>query len=262
MRIRRLWLLALGFAALSGITPLSAQEPNLYFHAYAWLSGLSGGGHTGGGGGNREFDLEDTLDVDTGKTVPSFEFFIRSGKHRFIVGWSHGAYTGEGALSSSLDYDGRVFPPASSGGSELRSEIDYDLRKLLYARPFFDGRKLTAGILVGVDAYSVESDLRMNGIGSSEVRLKSSVPVVGACMTFYPFRTLRIYGEARGMSIDRGNVDTRFVEWYFGGEWLFIGQSFALSAGYRYTDLQAEDGGRNRFDLRQKGIYTGFVIKF
>ena len=253
---------ALLTASLVLPTPLHAQEPNLYFHPHAWLADLSGTGYTGGGGGIRDFDIEESFDLDTGRTVPSFEFFLRSGKNRFIIGWNRGSYEGSGRLSSPIDFAGRVFPAASGGGSTLHTEFDYDIKQFIYGRPFFDSKTVAAGFLLGVDTYRIESDLRMSGICSEDVSVNSSLPTFGAYITYYPVRTVRLYAQARGMSLDRGNVDSRLLDWYGVVEYLFIGQSFALSVGYRSTDLEAEEDRSTRFDLKQKGVFTGFVIKF
>ncbi len=245
-------------AALASCFPSRAEEPNIYVHPSLWLADLSGDGHTGSGGVGREFDVAETFGLETDQSVPSLEAFLRFGRSRFILGWNKGSYEGRNRLDADLIYKGTLFPQALG---TIRTEFDYDRRRLLYGRPFFDGKTSAAGLLFGLDAYRIDSGVAMRGVGSREVDLDSTVPVLGASITILPRRALRLYAEAVAMSINRGGVASRLVEGYGVAEYLFIANTFALSLGYRYASLEAEDEGRARFDLKQSGLFTGFAIK-
>jgi hypothetical protein len=250
-------LAAAAAAALLPAAP-AAEEGNLQVAPSYWLADLSGDGHTGRGARNQRFDVAGTFGLDTGESVPSLEAFLRIGRSRLILGWNRGAYEGSERLRADLVYKNATFMQ----GGRLLSEFDYERRRILYGRPFMDRKRLAAGFLVGLDAYRIDAGLRMRGVGSQEVDLDSTVPALGASLTFYPYPSLRLYAEAEAMSLDRGGVDSRILEAYGDVQYFFLGRNLAVALGYRYADLKAEDENRARFELKQQGTFTGLVIRF
>jgi hypothetical protein len=240
------------------LSPASAEEASLQIMPYYWNAELSGDGHTGQGNPIQEFDVADTLQVDTGESVPSVEFFIRFGMSRAIFGWNRGSYSGGGNLDADLEYDGLTFPQ----GGRVHSEFDFDRKRLVYGRPFTNGKKMAGGLLFGIDAYKIDSSVQMSGVGQREVNLDATLPVIGASIVYFPAPTFRVYGEFYGMYLNQGGTNSRIVEAYTDIEYYFIGQSFGLTFGYRYCHLEAEDEGEARFDLKQLGPFTGIVIRF
>jgi hypothetical protein len=245
-------------AACAASSSSFAEEANLEIAPSYWLSNLSGGGHTGSGARDERFDVSDTFGLDTSQSVPSLDGFIRFGKNRILLGLNHGTYDGSQNLSNDFVFNGTTF----NQGGKLRSNLDYDRRRLLYGRPFLDAKVLAAGFLIGLDSYRIDSTERMNGVGSESVQLNSKVPVLGASVVFLPRPSLRLYAEVVAMSLNRGGVDSRIIDGYGEIEYYLIGQGLAISLGYRYADLKGEDKDRARFDLKQKGTFTGLVIRF
>lgn len=244
-------------AAVLSIVPASALEPNIYIAPTVWLADLDGNGHTGSGSPSEEFDVSDTFGFDTSRSVPSLEAFVRWGRNKIQLGFNKGAYSGDNRLDAPLDFDGTSFP----ANRTLHTEMDYDRRRLLYGRPSFEWRRSSLGFMLGLDSYRIRTHARMNSVGSETVSLNSKVPVLGVNMLYEPFPTLRIYGEALGMSLDRGGVHSRIFEGYAGADYLLIGQVVALTVGYRYATLNGDEQDEAKFDLKQKGLYTGFVIR-
>lgn len=241
---------------LAGAPAADAVEPNIHLHPSVWLANLTGDGETGGGGSSREFDVDETLGLDTDETVPSFDGFVRVGKSRFILSWNRGGYDGDNRLDDDLGFKGITFP----AGGKLRSEVDYDRRRALYGRPIVDMKRAAVGFLIGVEAYDVEAHLRMQGIGRPEASLDSKVPIVGASFTFHPTAGVRLYAEATGISWERGGIDSKLLDAYGAAEYTFLGQALAVSLGYRYAFLNGEEEDSEKFVFRQEGLFVGLVL--
>jgi hypothetical protein len=256
-RLFRLSGAALLLLALAPRPVALAVEPNLYFHTSAWFANLTGDGDTGNGSNARKFDVDETLGLDTDERVPSFDAFLRVGKSRFILSWNSVTYNGDNRLDDPLEYKGITFP----AGGKLRSDMEYDRRRVLYGRPIVDGRRIAVGFLAGIEAYDIESELRMKGTGQATANLDSTVPVVGATFTFFPMPGLRLYAEATGTSFERSNVDSRLLSAYGAAEYSFFGDLLALTAGYRYSFLEGESDNSKRFELRQEGVFAGLAIR-
>ncbi len=240
-----------------GAAPAFAVEPNLYLHTAAWFASLSGDGETGSGGGSREFDVDETLGLDTDETVPSFDGFIRWEKNRVLLSWNHGSYSGDNRLEDDLDFKGLTF----AAGGKLKSELDYDRRRVLYGRPIVDMKRFSIGYLIGIEAYDIEADLRMQGTGEASASLDSKVPLLGASYLFSPAPGLRFYAEATGISWERAGVDSKVLNAYGSVEYTLLGQALALSLGYRYALLDGEEKDAEQFLLKQKGLFAGLVLR-
>ncbi len=242
---------------LPAAAPASAVEPNIYLHPAVWFANLTGDGETGHGGGMREFDVDETLGLNTDETVPSFDGFVRSGKSRFILSWNHGGYDGDNRLDDDLDFKGTTFP----SGGKLKSEVDYDRRRVLYGRPMVDMKRSAVGFLIGIEAYDIDSHLMMKGTGRASASLDSKIPIVGASYTFHPTPGVRLYAEATGSSWERGGIDSKLLDAYGGAEYTFLAQALAISIGYRYSFLDGEEKDSEKFNFRQEGVFAGLALK-
>jgi hypothetical protein len=246
---------------LAGAGQSFAVEPNIYIAPSIWQSKLSGDGSTSPGGASSRFDWDDPLGIDTKESVSTFEGFIRIGNSRFLLGIENDGYAGKDTLDSTLVFGDRTFPQ----GGELSSDLNYRRRRVLYGRPIAEDPRLSIGILAGIESYKVDTILKMtlpSGTRSRKVLIDSKVPMLGASLTFYPIPNLRIYGQATGMSLDRGGVDSKLFSAYGVVEYTIIGDFLAISLGYRYSVLEARDEDLEaKFNVKQQGTFTGLVFR-
>lgn len=252
--LRAAALLAAIAALCSGYA--MAVEPNIYLAPSIWRSDLTGDGTTGEGLTSEQFDLENTFDLNTGDSVRAFEGFWRLGKNRFIFGLNNSSFEGRETLSDDLVFDGLTYP----AGGDLRTDMDYDRRRLLYGRPAHDGRQMAVGYLVGLESYDIRTSLDMKGTGSRSVKLDSKVPVLGASLTYKPHAQFRIYGEVSGMVMERSGVSSRLLNSYASADYMLYNQLLWFTVGYRYNLLDASEDEESEFDLTQKGIFYGLVL--
>ncbi|HXI03274.1 MAG TPA: hypothetical protein VNI57_08860 [Candidatus Saccharimonadales bacterium] len=233
------------------------MEPNIYLQSSVWFANLGGNGTTGTAKSSRTFDVGDTLDLGGKEKVPSFDAFFRWGKSRVIFSWNKGSYSGDNHLHDDLGFNGLTFP----AGGKLRSDLDYDRRRLLYGRPLLDGKRLALGFLIGLESYRVDANLRMKGTGSGSSGLDSRVPVLGASLTLSLVPGLRIYGEATSTSWERSGIKSKLISAYGDIEYSFISDILAVTLGYRYSYLDADQPGEHSFVLRQEGAFAGLALK-
>jgi hypothetical protein len=249
----------LALATILAASPLApAMEPNLYIAPEFWHVNLSGGGDTGNGSSDRQFDVADTLGLDTSATSRSLESFLRFTKSSVIFGFSHAAFHGGDTLGSNLTFRGRLF----LAGSRISSDLNYDHTKLLYGTSFVDGKALTAGLRVGLYEYKISSLVRQSGAGSPDAEIRSTIPIIGASMALLPTPQLRIHGEVLTTSFDRGGIHSRVQEGYAAVDYILFAQTVGITAGYRYNTVKADDKGTARFNLRERGNFVGIVVRF
>ncbi len=248
--------------ALAGIVAAPslslAIEPNIYLAPEFWHVNLSGDGDTGNGSSDRRFDVSDTLGLDTSTTSRSLESFLRFTKSSVIFGFSHASFHGANTLGSDLTYRGLFFPK----GSRISSDLKYDHTKLLYGTPFVDGKVLTAGVRAGLYEYRIGSQVRQTGTGSAGADIRSTIPIIGAAIAILPAPQLRIHGEVLTTSLDRGGVQSRVQEGYAAVDYILFGDAVGITVGYRFNATKADDKGRAKFDLRERGNFVGIVVRF
>jgi len=244
-------------------SPAGAVEPNLYVSWGLWQSRLGGDGRTGSGPTADGFDWDSTLGIDTTESIPTYEIFAQTEGYKLILNKEVGDYSGSTTLGRDLVFGGATLPR----GRKIDSDLEVKHRRLLFGRPILDDKRLAVGFLVGVDTYRVDTKIEFpragGGSGIRNEEIRSRLPVVGASLTFYPTQHLRIYGQLTGMSLERGGVDTKCYSGYAVAEYAIVGDFLAISLGYRYTDLKAEDTTEDvRFDAKQDGKYAGLVLRF
>ncbi|MBI3449247.1 MAG: hypothetical protein HY049_10070 [Acidobacteria bacterium] len=255
-------VLAAALAALAALAATEAraqsQEPYVYIAPDFWHVALSGNGQTGRGSSDERFGVADTLGVDTSDTSRALESFIRL-REKYLVefGLAHGDFSGSTNVSSIFTFKNHTFLP----GSRIRSDMKVDHKKLLYGSPFLAGRTLTAGVRVGLYRYDLETSVKQSGTGSPDVSLKSTVPIIGASLSFIPAQALRIHGEVLSTALDRGGVRSRVQEGYAALDYILFARSVGITVGYRYSSLRSEDSGRAKLDIKEKGTFFGIVVK-
>jgi hypothetical protein len=250
------WIAAAIVAALSG-PAVHAVEPNIYINRGEWFSALSGNGTTGDSGPDRDFDLDQTFDLDLDSPVASLDSFLRVGRSRFLLSWTQGRNTGTNKLKDPLVFDGTTFP----AGDKLRTTTHLERWRAMYGRPLLNTAKLAIGFLAGLEDYIVEQDARASGTGSETVKVDSRVPIIGASLTWLPARFFRIYGEATGTNMSSGGVDSRLINAYVRAEYDLYADLLALSVGYHYAITEVQDEDEADFDLQQKGLTAGLTFK-
>jgi opacity protein-like surface antigen len=237
----------------AGPTP----EPNIYLALDFWRASFSGDGQTGGGSSDERFDFNDTLGLESSSTVRALDSFVRFQTTSIIFGYAHGSYRGTNRLDSDLVYDGRTFV----SGAKVRSHLDYDHVKLLYGRPFLEGRLITAALRAGLYEYRMGSEVNQSGVGEPNVDIHTRVPVLGAAMTIRPTPAIRIQGEILAMKLDRSGTNSTIKDAYTSLDYLLI-QGVAIRVGYRYSAIEAKEKDNAEFDLKEHGTFLGVALSF
>jgi hypothetical protein len=258
MRAGRAPFALLLLALAASTSHLVAQEPNLYLAPALWHAGLSGTGQTGRGGSDERFNLGDDLGLDTGTSNRTLEFLFRFTRGSLEFGFSHGSHHSSTTLDNDLTFKNAFFP----AGSQVRSDLNYNHRKLLYGMPFAESKTFAAGLRVGLYQYRIDTEVRQSGTGSPDEILKSVVPILGANFTFSMTQKLRFHGEALVTSLDRGGVKSHVRDAYVAMDYALFREYAGLTVGYRYNNLSAEDSGRVKYDLSEKGEFFGIFAKF
>ena len=244
-------------AAIAPAPAAAALEPNIYIAPDYWRANLSGDGQTRGGNSNERFDFNDTLGLESSSTVRALESFIRFDRTSVVFGYAHGSYRGTNRLKSDLVYAGRTFV----AGATVRSHLDYDHVKLLYGRPFLQGRLITAALRAGFYEYRMGSEVNQSGVGEPDVDIHTTLPVFGAAMTINPTPAIRIHGEIIGMKLDRGGTNSSVRDAYTSVDYLLF-QGVAIRAGYRFSAIDAKEQGKAKFDLKEHGTFLGLALSF
>lgn len=247
--------IALSVAAIalsSGATAL-AEEAHIYVAAYGLRAGLSGTGDAGG-----HYSLDNTLGVSGSDNHTGMDLFGRIGRHRVLLGWSHGTHDGSDSVGGNLSFDGRVF-----GGGTVRSRVELTRRRLMYGFSFVQSSMLDFGVLVGSDGYKATTTLSQSGVGSRELAIDSPAPALGLDVGIRPpVLPLRFYVEAVFSGGEVGGTDTTLTDFTATVDWYVVPKLFGVQGGYRYYDLTADDSDAHaRFDYRFDGPFLGLVFR-
>jgi len=239
--MRRAWsfILVVPIVLLAAGAASRGEEAHIYVAPHAWFADLSGDGASGKGSANA-FDLGNDLGADGRDVYPSLDFLARLGRHRIVLGYSHG----------SVD------------GDRLRSSVDLNRQRVFYGFSFINLNVLDVTALIGSDGYK----LKTKASGSTLADLDSSAPAIGLSVGIRPpALPLRFYGEIVRSSWKVSGVDTKLTDAYVAVDWYLIPvfKIFGLQAGYRSYSLNAEDtGSGEKSDYKYHGPFAGLVFRF
>jgi len=254
--LRALSLTLISLAAFAGPASVcEAGEAHLYLAPYYYNTDFSGEGRLAGGSFGTDFDLEDTLGVDTGEKIAGFEGFVKFLGSRIEFGYSNSDYEGSTTLGSDLIIDGTTF----SAGELTRTKVSFDHYKLMYGFDF-NFKVVNVGFLVGAHVLDIEQKVVSSAGTLAQDDLRAPVPAVGVSLGVHPVSRMAIHGELTGFSATFSGVDVTLVDGFAGID-VYVIPNLGLSAGYRYLRIDATDDDEdNSFDLRQAGPYVGIAL--
>lgn len=261
--MRRGWIvsgLVLGILLSTGSTV--AKEGKFFSAQINYVfSDVEGNGKTAGAGAT-QFDLERTMGIDPEDDFPEVNLwfhFLR--RHSLMLSYFKSSFDGRNVLSSPLTYEGTTYPVATP----IVSNFDFALARLHYNFRFLDFKVVDVGLVVGVDLYDGDGNIRdENGVvATQEASFSAPFPVVGINLTIKPpSSSFQIFAELSGVNFDVGDVDADVLDAQVRLTWYLADGPFGISAGYRYIDLELNVEDEGDGSVTHEGYYGGIAIRF
>lgn len=242
--------------AILGAGPAWAGEARLYLMPWAFTGTLEGEARVSGGDSGTDFDLEDTLGLDTDEVVYGIDGFFKFLGSRIEFSIGGATYEGEAALNADLTFNGVTF----GAGETLATEIEMQRSRLLYGFDF-NFKVVNVGFILGGHLVDIDATLRSRTTGVTEQEdLRLPIPAVGATLGIHPISWIAVHAELSGLSVTISGIETRLLDGFAGVDILLAGK-VGLSAGYRYFTLEATDDDEDdHLDIEQIGPYIGLAV--
>jgi len=236
-------------AALDPAPPPPPKKPpiSLQITPYFWLGNISGEVGVGDFTAEADFDFDDLLsNLDFGAMVA---FEAREGKWGLLLDAMYMK------LSNDADPKGGVFDDADITAEEL-------LLGGAFAYRVADQGSVWGDVLAGVRYWNLDTEVELDSSTSPDVDVDESEdwfdPFVGGRMQFdlgSKFYVM-LYGDIGGF-----DVGSKLTWQLLGTVGFRVSDSVALVTGYRYLDVDFEDGDFV-FDTVTQGILVGATFSW
>jgi hypothetical protein len=205
-----------------------------------------------------EFDLRDTLGMDTPDTSPMARLWFRWGKkNRLFFDYLATSHDGDATLGQTLVFDGVTFDP----GERVASTLKLNLAQGRYRYSFVNIKVFEFGLGIGLNQARVRADLEGSSAGAVSVDEDLPFATLAAGAVIKPLLSFHIRIEADGLAVGRSGDSLKFNDWRGQVEWYFV-HFFGFFAGYRSVHLEADSDEHGRATIDYTGPYAGLGVKF
>jgi len=184
-------------------------------------------------------DFNETLGGDSSATVARLDGLYRfNDKHGLGFAWYSLKFTGSRALSKDINWDGL---PTITFGTQVDSEIKFDVYKLNYQYSVFHNEKAELGALFGFHIMKTFVGINASGIGESKsTAVTAPLPVFGLYADYHFTPRFSVYYNYQAFSIDYDNkVKGSLQDFLFGLEYRLF-RNVAAGAAYNRFNMSLE----------------------
>lgn len=178
---------------------------------------------------------------------------------------SQSSFDGDGTLEADLSQGGNTIV----AGTDVKSNLDFDMLNAVLTFDLFPGDTIEAGIGFGAALLALDASIT-DPLGASDISLDESLPMpLVAARLGAKFWRLDIEALLSGMALDIDGNDATFYDLDLAARMRVLGSgdhtTGHLVLGYRHValDVDYDDGGDAvELDLEFTGPYIGLRILF
>ena len=201
-------------------------------------------------------DFINTFAVDD-KRFRSYRTVAKAGKHKVRFSRGDIKYDATTTLTETVRFQGQTY----TVGIPTTAELDWTLTRIGYEWDAVAGSRGFLGVFFDLQNNKMKAQLSAPGVTAEVFDRNIAVPTIGGAGRAYLTRYISITAEMTAFSWNRSDVIAKFRDFDVYGT-ANLGRNLGVEYGYRSLKVDYNIETTDIGDLKLKGPYLGFLIRF